>query len=149
MIEAVRPARDDDVDALSALQHEARSVLATARGGPALLDEVPAAEWPTVCSDPDQRVLVATIDDVVVGYLHLARRGSVAEVVQVYLHPGARELGFGDWLVEAATEIALAWGCTRIEGTALPGDRHTKNLYERAGITARKIIVSRSLSSPA
>jgi GNAT superfamily N-acetyltransferase len=148
VIEAVRPAHDGDIGALRALQHEARSALALARGGPALLDEVPAAEWPAVLSDPDHHLLAATIDDVVVGYLQLARRGSIAEVVQVYVHPEARELGFGDWLIEAATEVARSWGCTRIEGTALPGDRHTKNLYERAGITARKITVSRSLQTP-
>ena len=32
-----------------------------------------------------------------------------------------------------------------LEGEALPGDRETKNLYERAGITARLITVSKSL----
>jgi len=33
----------------------------------------------------------------------------------------------------------------RIEGEALPGDRETKNLYERARITARLIVVSSEL----
>jgi hypothetical protein len=32
-----------------------------------------------------------------------------------------------------------------LEGTALPGDRDTKNLYERAGVVARKIVVSKPL----
>jgi hypothetical protein len=32
-----------------------------------------------------------------------------------------------------------------VEGQALPGDRHTKNLYERAGIVARLITTFRRL----
>jgi len=32
-----------------------------------------------------------------------------------------------------------------VEAEALPGDRETKNLYERAGITARNIVVSKRL----
>ena len=58
------------------------------------------------------------------------------------MHPEARELGFGDWLLEAALHAARDAGSTVLEGTALPGDRDTKNLYERAGIKARKITVS-------
>ena len=42
-----------------------------------------------------------------------------------------------------------AWGrdggAELVEGHALPGDRNIKNLYERAGVTARLITVSRRL----
>ena len=65
--------------------------------------------------------------------------------MQVYVEPQAREVGFGDWLLEAALAEARTQGCIVIEGYALPGDRATKNLYERAGITARKITVSKAL----
>ena len=61
----------------------------------------------------------------------------------------ARELGLGDALLETLVKFAVTRGCTAVEGSALPGDRLTKNLYERAGITARKITVWRSLSDPA
>jgi GNAT superfamily N-acetyltransferase len=71
--------------------------------------------------------------------------GGVARIDQVFVTPDARELGFGDTLVEVATDAARAAGATVIEGEALPGDRETKNLYERAGITARLITVSRRL----
>ena len=53
--------------------------------------------------------------------------------------------GFGDALLESAVEAGRAAGCVVIEGEALPGDRDLKNLYERAGITARLIIVSKPL----
>ena len=41
-----------------------------------------------------------------------------------------------------ATDEARHRGCSLLEGASLPGDRETKNLYERAGIKARLITVS-------
>ena len=94
-------------------------------------------------------VAVLDIDDgpgLVVGYLVLVTALPVAHVDQVYVTPDARELGFGDALLEAATDAAVEAGATVLEGNALPGDRETKNLYERAGVTARLITVSRRLT---
>jgi ribosomal protein S18 acetylase RimI-like enzyme len=88
---------------------------------------------------------VGLYDDVVLGYLELEVRGSIGAVVQVYVHPEARELGLGDEMLRAATVAARAAGCAVLEGTALPGDRDTKNLYERAGVVARKIVLSKRL----
>ena len=36
-------------------------------------------------------------------------------------------------------------GATAVESWALPGDRDTKNLFERAGVTARKLVVSKRI----
>jgi ribosomal protein S18 acetylase RimI-like enzyme len=83
---------------------------------------------------------VAVIDDVVVGYLvALLGDDGVVRIDQVWVTPGARELGFGDELLATAIDDARARGAVAVEGSALPGDRHTKNLYERAGIVARLI----------
>ena len=132
-----------DAPAVAELEHEARTALRDQRGGPAHLAERPAVgEWVALLTMPGQLVWVATIDDVVVGYLQLQITATTAEVLQVYVHPVAREVGFGDWLLEAALAGARLHGCEVLEGTALPGDRATKNLYERAGIKARKITVS-------
>ena len=73
----------------------------------------------------------------------MAGRGRVFTVERVYVRDQARELGFGDALVAAAMREAEAERCQYFEAVALPGDRETKNLYERAGITARSIVVSR------
>jgi GNAT superfamily N-acetyltransferase len=141
MPEAVRPLEPGDAGQVAVLEAEARAALEGQRGGAAHLREVPAVgDWTNVPT-----TWVATFDDVVVGYLQLSVRADIAEVRQVYVHPEARELGFGDWLLEAALEHARTVGCAFIEGVALPGDRDTKNLYERAGITARKIVVSTPL----
>ena len=145
MNEAVRPAISDDVAELAAMEAEARSAMAAQRGGARRLEETAAVgDWTRAVATPD-RVWVATIDGVVVGYLEMLISGAVAEVRQVWVHPGAREVGLGDSLLEHAVSAARHHGCAVLEGTALPGDRETKNLYERAGITARKIVVSTRL----
>lgn len=142
----VRPAQPGDTGVLGVLEREARDGLRDVRGGAALLAEQPPVDdWGARLDDPATAVFVADLDGHVVGYLELAVRDATAEVRQVYVHPEARELGFGDDLLAAALDAGRAWGCTVIEGTALPGDRDTKNLYERAGITARKITLSRPL----
>lgn len=144
MQQTVRPLEPGDAEEVAALEAMARTALLEQRGGPAHLAEVPAVgEWAALPAEPQQHVWVALIDDVPVGYLQCRIVPSgPAEVVQVFVHPQARELGFGDWLLEAALQAARDAGSTVLEGTALPGDRDTKNLYERAGIKARKITVS-------
>ena len=92
-------------------------------------------------------MFVAELDGWPVGYLVLDL-GQVATVESVYVDPEAREVGFGDALLDEARRVAAESGASLLEGTALPGDRDTKNLYERAGITARSITVSVVLSDP-
>ena len=133
------------------LEAEARAALVDARGGRRWLEEHPVVgtSWPTAVATRDVFVAVLDVGDdgpLDVGYLVLDVDGAIARVDQVYVTADARELGFGDALLEAATEAATAAGAEVLEGQALPGDRDTKNLYERAGITARLITVSRRLA---
>jgi ribosomal protein S18 acetylase RimI-like enzyme len=145
----VRVATADDAAGLSGLEQEARDALVESRGGPQLLAEQPAVgDWRGLLADPAARVWVATIDDVPLGFLQLVMPSvgdPVGRVLQVYVHPEARELGFGDEMLAAAIEATRAAGGTTIESFALPGDRDTKNLFERAAVTARKLIVSKRL----
>lgn len=141
----VRSASIDDVPQLGLLESEVRSSLLSQRGGVRWLDTHPERgdDWPTVIESSD--VVVAHIGDVVVGYLVLDIDATIAHVDEVYVTPQARELGFGDAMLASASEIARSCGCSLIEGHALPGDRDTKNLYERAAIKARLITVSADL----
>lgn len=141
----VRAATNEDAPQLSLLESEVRSSLVTQRGGVRWLDTHAerSGTWPMVIEASD--VVVAHIGEVVVGYLVLDIDDTIAHVDEVYVTPQARELGFGDAMLAAATELARARGCTLIEGHALPGDRDTKNLYERAAIKARLITVSAAL----
>ena len=146
MNEVVRRAELADATQLSELEAAARHHLIDQRGGAALLAEQPAiGDWMSAIEDNARWIGVAELDGFVVGYLELAVTGDIAIVRQVYVQPEARELGFGDGLLEAARQEAQRHGSSALEGFSLPGDRDTKNLYERAGITARKIIVSTRL----
>jgi ribosomal protein S18 acetylase RimI-like enzyme len=146
----VRAASDADVGALEALEAEARAALVDARGGRRWLEEHPLVGPSWAAAVAARRVFVATLpatpdDELAVGYLVLDVAGRVAHVDQVYVMPEARELGFGDALLAAAVDEARSAGAVVLEAHALPGDRDTKNLYERAGITARLITVSTAL----
>ncbi|MEX2626095.1 MAG: GNAT family N-acetyltransferase, partial [Ilumatobacteraceae bacterium] len=134
----VRRARPADSVELAELEGVARAALVDQRGGVRWLEENPArvTDW------ANATVFVAVLDELVVGYLELDPTPPVARVAQVYVRPETRELGFGDELLATAIDHARAAGADRIEGEALPGDRTIKNLYERAGITARLIVVS-------
>ncbi|MET0324501.1 MAG: GNAT family N-acetyltransferase [Ilumatobacteraceae bacterium] len=147
----VRRAVADDAVPLAFLEGEARAALVDTRGGNRWLEEHPVITpgWVDAVSARDVFVAVLAFTgdpEVVVGYLVLDVDGTIARVDQVYVTAEARELGFGDALLELATEVARATGAVVLEGQALPGDRQTKNLYERAGITARLITVSTRLA---
>jgi ribosomal protein S18 acetylase RimI-like enzyme len=141
----VRSARTDDIAQLRTLESEARAALVGRRGGDRWLEThaARADTWDAALAAGS--VDVAVIGDVIVGYLVAHHERSVAFIDDVYVTPEAREVGFGDALVQRAMSTGRSDGCTTIEGEALPGDRHVKNLYERAGITARLIVVSRAL----
>jgi GNAT superfamily N-acetyltransferase len=135
-----------DADQLVVLETEARAALVGQRGGDRWLAEHPeiVAAWPERCAVAD--VFVAVIDDVLVGYLvSTLDADGVVRIDQVWVTPQARELGFGDELLGSAMEDGRRRGAVAVEGQALPGDRHTKNLYERAGIVARLITTFRWL----
>ena len=146
----VRRASLSDAGALVLLEREARQGLVDARGGGRWLEEHPeiGSRWDDAVTSRIVFAAELAFPDEpahVVGFLVLDVDGPLAHVDQVYVTPGARELGFGDALLDAATDAARAAGATVLEGHALPGDRETKNLYERAGITARLITVSRRI----
>jgi len=79
------------------------------------------------------------------GYAQMEFVDSVAMVRRVYVHLTARDLGAGATLIDELRNHAKLRGCTRIDAYALPGDRLTKNLFERAGMKARLLIASSEL----
>lgn len=141
----VRPAEPADAVQLAWLEAEARASLVDQRGGARWLATNQARGDGWQAAIETDAVFVAHIGDVAVGYLVLVLSGPIARVADVYVTPPARELGFGDALLEMAVDRARSGGCELLEGESLPGDRDTKNLYERAGIKARLITVSTSL----
>lgn len=147
----VRLATADDIESLDWLQHDARAALVDVRGGNLRLQEChPVTDWPSLLADETAVVLVGALLDVVLSFMVVQLRADIARgvITSAFVAEGARELGLGDTMVEHAIAKVRAAGLAGIEAVALPGDRDTKNLYERAGLTARKITVYKALAPP-
>lgn len=151
MEEACRPAEATDVTRIAELARTAIDELAPMRGGTVWkarearqepLEEGLAA----VLDDADARMIVATIDGVVVGYA-VARiedlpEGSVLGVVDdIFVEQGAREIGLGELMIGDLMTWCDERKCIGMDAVALPGHRATKNFFEESGFTARKLVM--------
>jgi len=146
-MEAARPAAREDAERCAELCRTALAeiseagLLAKALLRPGGLDSVMAA--------PRRRVLVGTIDDVVVG-LAVGRIDDVGEaglgvIDACYVEPAARGVGVGRSLLDALVSWFSSTSCRAVDAGALPGDRRTKNFFEAAGFKARLITLHRPL----
>ena len=96
-------------------------------------------------------VLTPTVDAVVlvggeaVGTVSFADEGDVRNLTFVHVHADARGIGAGDALIGWVLADATQRGIRTVRAAALPGDRSTKNLFERNGLVARAIQVERRL----
>lgn len=63
----------------------------------------------------------------------------------LYVRPEARGVGIGSAMLETALILLRERGADRINAATLPGDRSTKNLFERHGLVAQMITVSKTL----
>ena len=147
-----RPASSQDLEDLVILECEARNSLNEFRGADRLASDVPeiGSRWLEELNNDAVFVLVGGIDSVVMGYL-VARMfaksvNQIATIEQVFVTHDARNLGVGDALVSSALAWAQQQKLTALDALALPGDRETKNLYERSGLVARLITVTKKLS---
>ncbi len=160
--EAARPAVELDRPVIAALARRAVQELAPTRGGdvwrrrearPEPVEaSIDAALAAAALPGASCTVVAGTLDDVVVGYgvasVERLRDGGLLGVVDdLYVEPDARGVGVG----EAMMDGLLAWceqrGCIGVDALALPGNRETKNFFERFGLTARAIVVHRRLGA--
>ncbi|MBK9178224.1 MAG: GNAT family N-acetyltransferase [Acidimicrobiales bacterium] len=157
-MEAARPATPDDLDRLAALAEAGRAELAPTRGGAVWAAREARARpversLASAITDPDQLAAVGTIDGTVVGYavtrLEQLQDGTTLGVIDdLFVEPGAREVGVGEALIDEVIAWCRDRGCRGIDGLALPGNRDTKNFFETFGFTARAIVVHRRLEEP-
>jgi N-acetylglutamate synthase-like GNAT family acetyltransferase len=103
------------------------------------------SDFDKVLSNSGRLVLVVESSGDVCGFADMEISESVGMVRRVYISEAARELGAGATLIDELRVQAKALGCRRIDAYALPGDRLTKNLFERAGMKARLLIASSDL----
>ena len=158
-MESSRRATAADLSAIVALAREGRVELAAIRGGPVWSvresrSEPVEPDLAGAVEGENSRVaVVGLIDDAIVGFatmgyetLHDAT--TLAVVADIYVTPSARGVGVGEAMMDLLIVEATAAGAFGIDAIALPGDRATKNFFERFGLTARAIVVHRSLLPP-
>ena len=154
MEEACRVAVAADVPRIAELARAAIEELAPMRGGAVWKAREARAEpiekgLEALLDDPDARVVVATIDGVVVGYavvrLEYLGDGSVLGVVdEIFVEEGAREVGLGELMMDDLVAWCDERRCVGMDAIALPGHRATKNFFEESGFTARKLVMHHS-----
>ena len=91
------------------------------------------------------RGAIGTYEDRVVGLALWTIDDAELMIEVLYVVPEARGLGLGESLVQRAVEETRRHGCMSIAGRALPGDRETKNVYERTGLVSQVITVGKAL----
>ncbi|MCU1452128.1 MAG: acetyltransferase family protein [Acidimicrobiales bacterium] len=157
---AARAATPHDAGTIELLAREAIEELSAGRGGAVWrrrearqepIGPGIAAALAASASGGDHHVTMGTVDDTPVGYgiVHreaLADGASIARIDDLYVEPEARDVGVGEAIMDLLLAAAEAWGCIGVDAMALPGDRHTKNFFERYGLTARAITVHRTFA---
>ena len=151
-----RPAGAEHLDTLAALADEAVAEQADARGGWVWsrreVRERPFSEsFRAALDDPDQAVWVGSIDGTPVGYAAVAAErlqsgDRLGRVTDLYVTPGARDVGVGEELIGEVLGWCEQRGCVGVDSLALPGNRATKNFFETFGFTARLLVLHRRLA---
>lgn len=169
MVEGARPAVPADFPACARLLSEARERASALRGGAELLASYRAGEAPAPSAPPtpaasaaddetwivekligaDRRLLVGTIDGVVVGVGtgHVAARAGqrVGTIDCCYVEEDARGVGVGTEIAVSLVRWFTEEGCVSVDAPALPGDRAMKQLFEARGLSARLLVLHRRL----
>jgi ribosomal protein S18 acetylase RimI-like enzyme len=158
-MEGARPASAADLDRLVELARALRDELRVMRGG-ALWELRESRVQPVVelfeslLGRPDATVIVGTYDDVVVGYgtleIEALTDGTrLAVIGDLYTEPEARAVGVAEAVAAELVTHAKDAGCVGIDAFALPGHRQAKNFFERAGFTARALVMHKALTGDA
>ncbi|HEV2760557.1 MAG TPA: GNAT family N-acetyltransferase [Acidimicrobiales bacterium] len=157
MEEGCRPASTTDLPRIAELNRAVIEELSPMRGGavwkarearPEPLEDELAA----LLDNPDARVLVATIDDTIVGYavvhLEYLADGSILGVIDdIFVEEGARQVGLGELMIDDLMTWCEERKCVGMDAMALPGHRATKNFFEESGFTARQLVMHHHFGS--
>lgn len=145
----VRDAEPEDV-------HAVRELLAavTIRGQeePRLEDELTAIA--NVAADPDQRLVVAVVDEDVVGIAHLVRATlsplqteTAVHVLHLNVRQDQRRHGFGHALLEASVTWAEEKGSSHVIVAATASSRDTNRFMARLGLGQAALMRVASVAS--
>ncbi len=150
-MELARPARAEDRQICTRLLSQALVAAESMRGGATLVGEATTVSllerW---TQGARAHLLVGEFEGAVVGLLGAtvsdAPPGRASGLIECcYVENGARGVGVGTAMMEAAVAWCAERGCDGVDALALPGDRTTKQRLEAAGFTARLLTLSRRL----
>jgi ribosomal protein S18 acetylase RimI-like enzyme len=101
-------------------------------------EENQAADWKEILADADQHVLVAEMDDKLIGYAwaHKEEDESIewdSELISMHILPEYKRQGVGRKLFEAAAVQLKEQGCRSIYLWVLEENRPARNFYEALG----------------
>jgi GNAT superfamily N-acetyltransferase len=157
-VEHCRPAEPDDIPHIVTLARALHDELTAMRGGAlwAARDARPeplAGTFAALLTDPDVRVVVGLIDDVIVGFgvLELETLSSgerLGRITELFVEAPARAVSVGQTITDSLVAVAADHRCVGVDALALPGHRATKNFFEEEGFTARALIMHRPLPGP-
>jgi len=100
---------------------------------------------PPPASD-DTVVVVGGAGESVFGFLSAYDAGAGRWFIDVlHVEAPAREVGIGNAMVQCVVQLLKDRGAKSVNAAALPGDRSTKNLFERHGLVAQMITVGKNL----
>ena len=136
----VRTALNEDSPRIAELRESLRQTILEFRGGPLLWDERH--------KKPDMNnttVYVADLNGYVVGFMVLGLRDSEIEIFEVHVDAESRGIGAGDAMMAAAFAVAQDQRVSALRAEALPGDRDTKNLFERAGLISQRLMMRKQI----
>ena len=154
-MEGSRPATAEDLSRIAELAALARQELVPMKGGALWSAREAIAEpfedaYGALIDRDDASVVVGTVEETVVGFgvvtLERLRTGETLGVISdLFVEPGAREVGVGEAMADDLVAFCETRGCTGIAALALPGHRTTKNFFEESGFTARALVMHRAL----
>lgn len=82
---------------------------------------------------PGSELLVATVDDEVVGFSHAVVTGGEATILRVYVHPEYRSEGIGGTLLERTIHEARTRAAETIRAMVLSANELGDSFYRNAG----------------
>ena len=154
-MEGSRPATAEDLSRIAELAALARQELVPMKGGALWSAREAIAEpfedaYGALIDRDDASVVVGTVEETVLGFgvvtLERLRTGETLGVISdLFVEPGAREVGVGEAMADDLVAFCATRGCTGIDALALPGHRTTKNFFEGFGFTARALVMHREL----
>ena len=149
----VRQALVQDVDILEELLQIAKKEIIDARGGELYLLTEIRKDFSTLSIDlenPKYCHIVGVYEDAVVGWgfateEEIPNGTTIGKVRELFVQPEVRGIGVGEIILSTLIDWAKKQKCDAIEGTALPGDRDFKGIFERFEIKTRMLTVYKKL----